>query len=242
MPNNSLIIDQIDSDDTGFYICRATNEEYDERSNIEVILESVNKNNEAEIIPYDPMRHNPNGDSVRVLMPDNGFDNNFEKSIFTEIDFWPKDYRVGSTIHLDCLVRSQRTGQIIPSADVIWYVNSDIPLSVDETNHHHYMIMPNNTLLIHRLARGDSGVYRCRATTGPISDSYSSIQLQVENIHVPADCQNNPIFQNCVQIVQNNYCRNPHYRRFCCRSCYIAEHIMFESLCKYAIISHINTI
>lgn len=45
-----------------------------------MILESVNKNNEAEIIPYDPMRHNPNGDSVRVLMPDNGFDNNFESS------------------------------------------------------------------------------------------------------------------------------------------------------------------
>lgn len=108
----------------------------------------------------------------------------FLESISTEIDFWPKDYRVGSTIHLDCLVRSQRTGQIIPSADVIWYVNSDIPLSVDETNHHHYMIMPNNTLLIHRLARGDSGVYRCRATTGPISDSYSSIQLQVESNHL----------------------------------------------------------
>lgn len=31
-------------------------------------------------------------------------------------------------------------------------------------------------------------------------------------------------------IVENNYCRNPHYYKFCCRSCYIAEHNERESI------------
>lgn len=105
----------------------------------------------------------------------------FIDPITTEIDFWPKDYRVGSLLHLDCIVRNQRTNQIIPSANVVWYVNSDIPLLVDQTNHHHYMLMANNSLLVYHLTRGDSGEYRCRASTGPKSDSYSSVHLQVES-------------------------------------------------------------
>lgn len=160
----------------------------------------------------------------------------------TEIDFWPKDYRVGTPLYLDCIVRNQRTGQVIPSANVVWYVRSDIPLLVDETNRHHYMLMANNSLLVYNLTRGDSGEYRCRASTGPKSDSYSSVNLQVESkwkilfdfqsyrflffldIHIPADCQDSPVFANCATIVQMNYCSNPRFHEFCCRSCYIAEY------------------
>ena len=44
------------------------------------------------------------------------------------------------------------------------------------------------------------------------------------DIHIPADCQDSPVFANCATIVQMNYCSNPRFHEFCCRSCYIAEY------------------
>nr|XP_027204924.1 papilin-like [Dermatophagoides pteronyssinus] len=241
-PNHTLIIQRVEEKDIGYYTCHATNgiePEEGERKDIELLLDqALNKRDELEIVPYDPSlfannkdQHNgdhkqPNQQNNNEINLANANDNNVvhEDPIMTEIDFWPKDYRVGTPLYLDCIVRNQRTGQVIPSANVVWYVRSDIPLLVDETNRHHYMLMANNSLLVYNLTRGDSGEYRCRASTGPKSDSYSSVNLQVENIHIPADCQDSPVFANCATIVQMNYCSNPRFHEFCCRSCYIAEY------------------
>lgn len=101
--------------------------------------------------------------------------------INAEIEYWPKDYRIGSMVHLDCLVRNQRTGQLITNANVVWYIDSDIPLLVDQSNRHHYMILPNNTLIVYHLTRSDSGEYRCRANIGPQTDAFAAVKLQIES-------------------------------------------------------------
>lgn len=42
------------------------------------------------------------------------------------------------------------------------------------------------------------------------------------DIFVPPDCQDSSTFVSCDMIIANNYCSNPIYNKFCCRSCYIA--------------------
>lgn len=101
--------------------------------------------------------------------------------IKAEIELQPQDYRVGSTLLINCVVRSESTGQVVFVPNVVWYVNSDIPLLVDSTNHHHYRLLPNNTLVVHDLAKSDSGEYRCRASTGPYSDAMAFANVQVES-------------------------------------------------------------
>lgn len=91
------------------------------------------------------------------------------------------DYRVGSTLQITCLVRSQITGHVVPTANIVWYVKSDIPLLVDSTNHHHYRIINNNTLVVYELAKSDSGEYRCRASNGPYTDTTAAVNIQVES-------------------------------------------------------------
>jgi len=86
---------------------------------------------------------------------------------------------------LRCLVRSQITGEVVnPTllSSVSWFVNSDIPLSVDGANAHHYRLQDgNSTLMVFHLGKADSGEYRCRASTGPYADSAASVQIQVES-------------------------------------------------------------
>lgn len=112
------------------------------------------------------------------------YPNFFADRIRSQIQLTPRDYRVNSTLQLDCLVQSLITGEpVAPNQmTVVWYVNSDIPLAVHAQNQHKYRTLSNHTLVVYDLAKVDSGEYRCRATTGPTSDTMSTIHVQVDGM------------------------------------------------------------
>lgn len=98
----------------------------------------------------------------------------------------PLQYKIGSTLELRCVVRSQINGEVInPTllSSVSWFVNSDIPLTYD-TNPRYRLTDGNSTLVVYNMAKQDSGEYRCRASTGPYADTTASVQIHVDSMYI----------------------------------------------------------
>ncbi len=95
----------------------------------------------------------------------------------------PPHYKIGSTLELKCLVRSQITGEVInPTllSSVSWYANSDIPLA-PSANARFRLMNGNSTLMLYHLMKQDSGEYRCRANTGPYAEALASVVIMVDS-------------------------------------------------------------
>lgn len=224
--NFTLMIVKVSEKDSGVYTCQAFNGiGLHALWDVTLLLDSkpTQVDSEPEIVAYDPNRLSLQTDNVVPKTRVSGY----LDRIISEIQLNPQEYLVGSTLSLTCLIRSAINNEIVnPSllTSVTWFVNSDIPLSIGDVNRHHYRLMDgNSTLVVYHLSKTDSGEYRCRASTGPYAESTASTHIQVENIFVPAHCQDSPFFANCQMIVDNNYCRNPTYAKMCCRSCYISN-------------------
>jgi hypothetical protein len=86
-----------------------------------------------------------------------------------EIRVVSKEYNIGSTLQLECIIRGSYS-------TVNWYFNSDIPLVSDNR---HYRIEQNNTLYVFNIMPTDSGDYKCKASN-QYNDVFAKQTINVE--------------------------------------------------------------
>lgn len=68
-------------------------------------------------------------------------------------------------------------------SSVSWYVpaSPDIPLAQPTANARFRLLNGNSTLVLYHLAKGDSGEFRCRASTGPYAEAAASVLITVDS-------------------------------------------------------------
>ena len=101
-----------------------------------------------------------------------------------------------------------------PVPVVKWYKNN-MPLPKSDRFH----VDGQSRLTVKKLTVIDGGVYTCRATNR-FQSVVESIKVTVkEGVMPPPDCEDDPNFARCDLIVRANYCKNPYYGKFCCKTC-----------------------
>lgn len=45
------------------------------------------------------------------------------------------------------------------------------------------------------------------------------------HLNIPDDCTDNPLFAKCPDVIRRNHCGHAYYKRFCCRSCFLATQV-----------------
>ena len=118
------------------------------------------------------------------------------------------DFEVGHIMTLTCEVVG------FPVPVVKWYKNN-MPLPKSDRFH----VDDQSRLTVKKLTVIDGGVYACRATNRFQSVSESIKVTVKEGVTPPPDCEDDPNFARCDLIVRANYCKNPYYGKFCCKTC-----------------------
>ncbi|XP_022241638.1 papilin-like, partial [Limulus polyphemus] len=121
-----------------------------------------------------------------------------------------REYKTGSVLQLDCKVKG-------PKDTYVRWNFGPSPIQ----NSERLQALSNYTLIIQSTQHNDSGIYSCIATSKH-SEASSSVSITIEDVYIPPDCVDWPQFVGCKTIVQANYCMNPHYGKYCCRSCTLA--------------------
>ncbi|CAG2158354.1 unnamed protein product [Oppiella nova] len=133
----------------------------------------------------------------------------------------------GSDVTIDCFLPTQ-------SAQVSWNRDGQPLYLLNER----VQILPNGSLSIKSLENEDAGTYEC--TTDNVNMMYTKLTINAydansyrdavatipinvnSNRPLSGDCEDSQYFANCEIIVKAKYCNNPHYAKFCCRSCFLA--------------------
>ncbi|KAJ2942077.1 hypothetical protein O0L34_g10994 [Tuta absoluta] len=112
----------------------------------------------------------------------------------------------GAELSLPCEVDG------FPTPDVYWTKDGARLESTDR------MQVTDARLTISNVNTNDSGEYGCHAGNA-YSSHYSTVQISVQGVYVPAKCTDNPFFANCQLIVRSKFCQHKYYSKFCCKSC-----------------------
>lgn len=87
---------------------------------------------------------------------------------------------------------------------------------------------------VYRICRFGSDSSRKWVIIHRLSLTRRTLMTGLIGVFVPPECNDSPYFANCDLIVNAKYCNNPHYAKFCCRSCLLAGQLDPSTLLAWA--------